>query len=394
MTTNDARPDRISLEPSATAKPRVMFCYWGRRGAMSRFTLEVARASSGSERVEGFVCVSRQNEIFSTFEADEKNGLTRGLLPIDTFDTNLGAALHIRRVFDLRKKLAAHIVRDRIDAVIELMPHIWTPLIAPVYGRAGARFVSVVHDADAHPGDPTGAVHNWSQRGLRYADNVVTLSETVAERLAAKGSVPQDKLRTLFLPDLTYGAPASPQALIPGEPVRLLFLGRILPYKGLSLLVDTLELLRLRGVPVHVGVFGEGELGRDADRLTALGAEVVNRWLTEEEIATVTARYHAVILSHIEASQSGVAATALGSGIPVVTTPVGGLPGQIDDGRTGIVAERADPEALADCIERLVREPGLYDSMCAHIAATRDTRSMRRFVADICRIAVPDESAI
>ena len=368
--------------------PRVMFSYWGRRGAMSRFTLELGRAAIADAGLDALVCVSRQNEIFPQFES-----LGKALLPIDTFGSNLGAATQAWRVLALRRYLAARIASDRIDAVIELMPHIWTPLIAPIYGRAGARFVSVVHDADAHLGDPTGAVHNWGQRGLRYADTVVTLSEAVAARLAAKGDVARSQLRVLFLPDLTYGSPVPQQSMLPDTPLRLLFLGRILPYKGLPLLLDTIELLRRDGLNVQLGVFGEGDLGGQAERLAALGAEVVNRWLTEDEIAAVTARYHAVVLSHIEASQSGVAATALGSGIPVVTTPVGGLPGQVEQGRTGLVADRADAPSLAAAIVRLVREPGLYEAMCAHIAATRDDRSMRRFVSEIVRLAVPTSTA-
>jgi hypothetical protein len=83
--------------------------------------------------------------------------------------------------------------------------------------------------------------------------------------------------------------------------------------------------LRAEGVPVSVGVFGEGALVESAARLDAMGAEVVNRWLTEPEIGTILQRYQALVLSHIEASQSDVAATAFGAGLPVIATPDGPL---------------------------------------------------------------------
>ena len=146
--------------------------------------------------------------------------------------------------------------------------------------------------------------------------------------------------------------------------------------------LDTVDILRGEGLSIEVGVFGEGPLGNNADRLLAMGAEVVNRWLNETEIAAVLSRFHAVILSHTEASQSGIAATALGAGLPAVATPVGGLIEQITDRQTGILALRADAPALADAIIQLMRDPQLYNAICYNIAKSREHRSMARFVED------------
>ena len=88
-----------------------------------------------------------------------------------------------------------------------------------------------------------------------------------------------------------------------------------------------------------------GASGPSAARLEAIGAEVVNCWLDASEIGPVLARYHAVVLSHTDASQSGVAAAAIGAGVPVVAMPVGGLIEQVVDGVTGLVALRADARA-------------------------------------------------
>ena len=49
-------------------------------------------------------------------------------------------------------------------------------------------------------------------------------------------------------------------------------------YKGLSLLLDAIELLRAEGIHVHLGVAGAGDIADERGRLDALGAEVVNRW--------------------------------------------------------------------------------------------------------------------
>src|SRR5262249_32560421 len=123
-------------------------------------------------------------------------------------------------------------------------------------------------------------------------------------------------------------------------------------------------------------------LGADATRLAGLGAEVINRWLSEAEMLSLLQCYHTVVLSHIEASQSGVAAAAFGAGLPVVATPMGGLSEQIHDGVNGTLADRADAPALASAIKRLLLDPGLYRSICTRLATDKDQRSMRRFVEE------------
>jgi glycosyltransferase involved in cell wall biosynthesis len=245
----------------------------------------------------------------------------------------------------------------------------------------GVRYASIIHDADIHPGDYRSAsIRYLTGRTISQADAVLTLSDAVSRRLAATRRVPEKKLFTLFHPDLDYGATQMRVAPRTGEPIRLAFLGRIMPYKGLPLFLDTVERLRGEGVPIEVGVFGEGALGDSARRLEAVGAEIVNRWLTEQEIAAILARYHILVLSHIEASQSGVAATAFGAGLPVVATPVGGLVEQIKDGINGILAARVDAPALGDAIKRLRSDPALFEEISRNILTSGRERSMGRFV--------------
>jgi glycosyltransferase involved in cell wall biosynthesis len=270
------------------------------------------------------------------------------------------------------------------------MPHVWSPIMASAIRAAGARYVTIAHDADTHPGDYRTKI---AKRLLDWAamssDQVLTLSAAVTERLLMNSHIPPDKITTLFHPDLTYGPPLLRRPPTPGHPMRLLFMGRILPYKGLSLFLDTVETLRAQGHAVEIGVFGEGALGANKSRLAKLQAEIVNRWLSEAEIAQVLPRFHCMVLSHTEASQSGVAAMALGFGLPVVATPVGGLREQIRDGETGVLAARVDAPALATAIRSLLLDPVRYEMTCHAIARARGQRSMAEFIrqcADSVRV--------
>src|SRR5262245_5183722 len=367
---------------------RIMFHYWGRRGAAQQLTLEVARAALAEPEIATTISVSRQGELFGAFKE-----FGSALVAFDTFSSNLGALSSSWRIPLIRRRMYDELRGRRIEAVIDLMPHVWSPFVTAVIRRAGALYVPIVHDAMPHPGDRTGWANWLIGRSTANADLVITLSDAVARELLSSGRVERPKLRTLFLPDLSYFRGRAGRGCQRSTPKRLLFLGRIIKYKGLSLLLDALEILRKENVTVTLGVFGEGDIGEDCPRLLMFDAEVVNRWLTSDEIADVLARFDVVVLPYLEASQSGVAATAFGAGLPVVATPVGALVEQVTHGHNGILAQSCSAVDLALAIRLLVLDAPLYDRLCSNIAADWEERSTRRFVRSCAEIISTAQAA-
>ncbi len=369
----------------ADGRVRIMFMYLGRRGSLGQLTLQVARAAAAYENLDATITIAGMSEIAPKLEA-----LGDRLFKLETYRTRPYVSI-VLNFLSARRRLLAKLAEDRPAAVVTLMPHIWTPLLAPGIKQLGVRYISIAHDAVSHPGDPTAVLTPWLVRDAKLADTVVTLSRTVADRLVSTHLVPVEKVVTLFHPDLNYNSAGIARRRDLTAPLRLLFFGRIMKYKGLPLLLDAVELLRREGLNLKLGVAGAGNLQSERSRLAVLGAEVVNRWIDDDEVGPLLARYDAVALSHIEASQSGVAATAFGNGMPVVGMPVGGLAEQIVDGRTGVLAQRMTVRAFADAIRRLANEPGLYDSIVDHLRVSAENRSMRRFldriIAEVTRPA-------
>jgi glycosyltransferase involved in cell wall biosynthesis len=260
------------------------------------------------------------------------------------------------------------------------MPHVWTPLLAPAIRQMGIRYATIVHDVAAHPGDVYGVFARWLLREAHMADLAITLSDAVAEQLVGRHQIPNDRVLRLFHPDLEYDGTGAIRRRSPDRPLRLLFFGRIMAYKGLTLLIDAVEMLRRQGIHVHLGVAGSGRIGPEWRRLAALDAEIVNRWIDDSEVGALLSRYDAVAAAHVEASQSGVVAAAFGHRLPVVAMPVGGIPEQVIDGRTGVLAPEIGAAALASAIRRLAVDPGLYDRISAHLHETAAQRSMALFV--------------
>ena len=117
-----------------------------------------------------------------------------------------------------------------------------------------------------------------------------------------------------------------------------------------------------------------------ASALAALDAEVINRWLDDKEIAPLLARYDAMALPYIEASQSGVAAVAFGSCMPVIAMPSGGLAEQVIEGRTGVIAGEVTARAFADAIRRVAVNPSMYAQVSRSLQDGAKGRSMGTFI--------------
>ncbi len=177
------------------AKPNVLFMYWGRRG-LSRLALEVAHAASKSSEFSSHMSVSRQNESFQRF-AD----LGPFVIPVTTFSSSAGVISSLWRAAAARQTLDSYLEANKPKAVIELMPHIWSSFVAPVFKRHGARYVTIVHDAHPHPGDYRSAsAQRIMRRAVRLADDVLTLSEAVAGQLEATGDVPREHIHRCSIP--------------------------------------------------------------------------------------------------------------------------------------------------------------------------------------------------
>lgn len=327
---------------------RILVWHWGRRGAGPRVALELAASLDALNGVVGLLSLSTQ--------AEQMMGPDRPdcALPIDTYSSLAGFVWRVLTVPVRLPGLCARLRRLAPDIAICAMPAPLDLLMAAALGVMGTAYYVVVHDADAHPGDGFPMQMTLQRLLVWRARGLVTLSAHVTQRLRDRGEVGGRPLIRLHLPPFAFGpVPDAPGSH--GGKLRLLFFGRLLPYKGLGLFADTLRLLG--GAPIEVRVIGQGP---ESEALSALrvmpNVQVENRWVPEGEIGALMAWADAVVLSHTEASQSGVAAAAVAARRWVVATRVGGLVEQLEDEPLArLVAP--DAESVAGAIALLLTDP-------------------------------------
>jgi glycosyltransferase involved in cell wall biosynthesis len=142
---------------------------------------------------------------------------------------------------------------------------------------------------------------------------------------------------------------------------QILFFGRIWEYKGLEYLIRAEPLITARIPEAKFVIAGTGQDFSHYRRMMVHPERFIvhNEWVSDEKRAEVFRRASVVVLPYIEASQSGIIPVAYSFGKPVVATTVGGLPAQVEDGKTGYLVPPRDEMALADAIVRLLNDRDL-----------------------------------
>jgi hypothetical protein len=134
---------------SPTTSPiRVAFLFLGRKGSFGQFALELARAAVDCEGLDPTLIIARSSQTAARFDE-----LGERLLKLDTYDDRPIPELLVNYPA-ARKALLAYLASRQPAAVITLMPHVWTPLLAPAIRRLGISYISIAHDAGPHPGPP------------------------------------------------------------------------------------------------------------------------------------------------------------------------------------------------------------------------------------------------
>lgn len=155
------------------------------------------------------------------------------------------------------------------------------------------------------------------------------------------------------------------------QPIRLLYAGRLEPYKGLEDLFHALHLLR-DVPPYHLRVVGDGSLRRHLpDLAQRLGLPVAfDGPVPGEAMPDIYRNADVFILPSIVEGMPNVVLEAMASGLPVIATRIPGSEDLVAHERTGYLTPPQSPPHLSDAIAHLLKNPALRTDMGA--AARRD----------------------
>jgi glycosyltransferase involved in cell wall biosynthesis len=180
-------------------------------------------------------------------------------------------------------------------------------------------------------------------------------------------------------------------------PPLIVAIGRLIAKKGFADLICACRLLMERGKSFRCEIIGEGPLKqglRDEiaelhlqDYVALLGAK------PQHEIRERLAAASVFVLPSVVDPDGGmdnlptVIMEAMASGLPVVSTSVGGIPEMVVKNETGFLVRPGDAIALADAIEKLIGDRSLAERLGrAGYARARILFSIEKNVRDLCAL--------
>jgi glycosyltransferase involved in cell wall biosynthesis len=260
-----------------------------------------------------------------------------------------------------------------------------------------ARGVRVIARLGTAPPPGTFYRHLWRRLVDPVVDVFVANSDFTRRELLAHG-ISADKVTTIenVAPSRSHQAPAE-TARIPG---RIVFVGQIIPDKGLDLLLDALGMLRSRGIAATLDVVGQidgweapeyrGYRAALRDRAQQPDLASAVRFLGfREDVPMLLGRGSLHCCPSRPEHREGFGLVVLEAklaGVPSIVTPSGNLPEMIAHQRDGWVCPRADAQAIAEGLEYFLIRPDELAAAGRAALASGSRYSERRFAAAWARL--------
>lgn len=351
------------------------------RGGIAQFNDQMANAlKSRGHDVHCYNWSRQYPSVLFPGKTQTKTGTTRPTsspeAPMDSISPN-----------SWRKTASVILEHGNVDLV--LLPF-WHSALAPALrGVAKAikkqspmtRVVAIMHNATSHDGK---ASDKWlTRRFLNRVDSCITLSKSVSEDVAKL--VPKIQIKTLFhplyshYPKIESRSESLNQLGIPTSVKHtILFFGLIRPYKGLTTLIKAADELNS---DIHIIIAGEcyGSWNKYKRLIKNSSAasriHVFNRFIPDSELPQIFGASDLVVLPYLNASQSGVTATAIHYNLPIIASNVGDLPSTITPGVTGELVTPGSSKELAEAINSWINADHKPEDIQSSYDAIRNSNS-------------------
>jgi glycosyltransferase involved in cell wall biosynthesis len=276
-------------------------------------------------------------------------------------DVDLVAALRLRRLVAVERPHVIHFHTSRAHAMSPWLP-----------GNPARAIATRRMDYPLHAGLWTNLLYN------RSVTAVVAISEEVRRRLLAAG-VRAERIHVIHsaveppagLPG-AVGRAAARQRFGIDDELAIGVVAALERRKGHDVLFRALaRLAKPGGLHVRCLVCGDGSERAALERLARdLGIASAVEFLGEQrQVADVLAALDVFVMPSRHEGLGVAILEAMAMGLPVVASAVGGIPEAVAAGRTGLLVQPEDPDALAEAISALGRD---REHACRMGSAGRD----------------------
>jgi glycosyltransferase involved in cell wall biosynthesis len=136
------------------------------------------------------------------------------------------------------------------------------------------------------------------------------------------------------------------------------YVGRFSPEKGTLEFLKAIPLIFTELEDVEVFLIGSGMFDKEVDTLLeelGITSRINNfRWVNNQELPKYYNQMKLVVIPSKCEGLPNVLLEAISCGVPVLATPVGGIPDVIRDGETGFIMDNINPQEIAKNVIRIL----------------------------------------
>ena len=223
---------------------------------------------------------------------------------------------------------------------------------------------------------------------------IVTVSDYAKKFLQERFPERADRIRRIYngLNLAEFG-----RADFSSAPPLILAVGRLIAKKGFADLIGACGLIAERGKSFQCEIIGEGplenELRGQIERLNLQNRVVLPGAKPQREVRQRLAAANVFVLPSVIDPEGGmdnlptVIMEAMATGLPIVSTKIGGIPEMVVENETGFLLRPGDAVALADAIEKVISNLSLAQKLGqAGRECAQEFFSIEKNVREVCAL--------
>ena len=265
-----------------------------------------------------------------------------------------------KKTFDLvtLNSIIRRIKKEKFDFIYFESLHVWNVAIMMSLGKKVHKY-QVIHEVIPHEGDKQVKGVDFMNKVIcKTADTVVLRNKKYVQDMINQYKIDPQRVKYLEL------WRRYPEYTSPVHSGRVLFFGRINPYKGAD---NLLQIVRLCP-EINFDVVGrvDPQMEQVVEELRKENNVRLNSgYVSDEEMKEAFVGCDWAIVPYNSASQSGIIIDAYKYSRPVIAFNVGAIQEQVEEGLSGYLVQSGDNELFSKKLKEAVGIPtDQYDKMC------------------------------
>ena len=195
---------------------------------------------------------------------------------------------------------------------------------------------------------------------FRSADEVIVLSNYWKEEIASKWPYLADKIIVVYNPCIQV------KPMLVERQKAILFAGTVNQRKGYQDLIKAFAAVKDNYPDWKLVFAGNGEIGAAKQLAKSLQIETNVEFLGWVSGSRKDMAFRQSAIFCLPSYAEGLPMAMLDAfsyGLPVITTPVGGIPDLLTHSQNALIYQPGDVQALSDCLTRCISDPAVRDSL-------------------------------